>query len=60
MDRPWTTGFYKEPVRGKADAAAARELAAVPLLAESWQTTLTRRAHKQTVDSRPRLTGENG
>lgn len=43
----------------KADIVAAAELAAIPLLSESWRNTLTRRAKKLTLDSTKRLIGEN-
>lgn len=44
----------------KSDIDAALELAAVPLLSESWRTTLTRRADKHDHDASKRLIGENG
>lgn len=44
----------------KDDLRAAAELAAVPTLAESWQTTLTRRVERNiNPDSHKRLFGEN-
>jgi len=43
----------------KSNIAAALELAAVPLLSENWQATLTRRANQQEPDPRKRLIGEN-
>ncbi len=44
----------------KDDVASALELAAIPLLSESWRTTLTRRANKEEPDPQKRLIGENG
>lgn len=44
----------------KADPGEAAELAAIPLLSASWQTTLTRRAEQIIPDSARRLIGENG
>lgn len=43
----------------KQDDAAALELAAVPLLSESWRTTLTRRVNQQASDPLKRLIGDN-
>lgn len=43
----------------KSNIAAALELAALPSLAESWRTTLIRRADKQESDPQKRLIGEN-
>jgi MOSC domain-containing protein YiiM len=43
----------------KSDIAAALELAAIPLLSDNWQTTLTRRTSKQESDPQKRLIGEN-
>ncbi|MCZ2340665.1 MAG: MOSC domain-containing protein [Bacteroidales bacterium] len=43
----------------KNNLSAALELAAVPLLAENWRATLTRRAQHQHSDPNKRLIGEN-
>ncbi len=63
-DRPypeWTVRRANEVMHSlKSDIAAARELAAVPLLSASWRTTLTRRANSRQTDANRRLIGENG
>ena len=43
----------------KSNIAAALELAAIPLLAENWRSTLIRRSNKQESDPQKRLIGEN-
>lgn len=64
LERPypdWTVERANQIMHSdKANIAAALELAAIPLLSESWRTTLNRRANKQEPDPRKRLVGENG
>ena len=64
LERPhpmWTVERANQVMHSKSgEIAAALELAAIPHLAESWRTTLTRRAEKIFPDSAKRLIGENG
>jgi hypothetical protein len=54
-------GSYRPAtVRANSAAAATLELAAIPLLAESWRATLARRGEKILPDPEQRLIGENG
>jgi len=63
LDRPhpkWTVAQANRVMhQDKQDDAAALELAAVPLLSESWRTTLTRRVNQQASDPLKRLIGDN-
>ena len=57
----WTVERANQVMHSKnGESADLLELAAIPLLSESWRTTLTRRAEKIPPDSRTRLIGENG
>lgn len=62
-DRPhpdWTVARANQVMHlEKRNIAAAQELAAIPLLSENWQATLSRRATKQESDPQKRLIGEN-
>ncbi len=63
QDRPfpaWTVERANRVMHfEKSDVESALELAAIPLLSENWQTTLTRRAEKLESDPHKRLIGEN-
>lgn len=62
-DRPhpdWTVARANQVMHvDKRNIAAAQELAAISLLSENWQATLSRRATKQESDPQKRLIGEN-